>query len=94
MYPVGSENGSDPVNATTVMYIGPSITTYVDLNPGYRIYDVERDGNKVHNGCRNDWLQGLVADAAVRLCASANKLLSGEMDCNCSAALNHILHAC
>ncbi|XP_043197858.1 sphingomyelin phosphodiesterase-like isoform X2 [Amphibalanus amphitrite] len=49
VYPVAAPNGSEPgpVNASSVMYIAPSITTYVSLNPGYRVYDVERDGNKM-----------------------------------------------
>ena len=32
--------------ATNIAYIGPSVTTFHDLNPGFRIYDVEASGEK------------------------------------------------
>jgi len=35
------------VNASGVMYIGPSITPYPSLNPGYRLYHVEKQHNKM-----------------------------------------------
>lgn len=33
----------DPDRAISVAYIGPSVTPFVDLNPGYRIYYVDGD---------------------------------------------------
>ena len=38
------------IRATNIAYIGPSVTSYYGLNPGYRIYRVEGDhehSNKV-----------------------------------------------
>lgn len=35
-----SENGKEPVG---VGFLGPSVTTYTNLNPGYRIYYVDGD---------------------------------------------------
>jgi len=31
----------DPFRASSVAYVGPSVTPYFDLNPGYRIYYVD-----------------------------------------------------
>lgn len=38
---------TDNTRAIAVAYIGPSVTTYTYLNPGYRIYyvDGDRDGS-------------------------------------------------
>ncbi|CAL4147603.1 unnamed protein product, partial [Meganyctiphanes norvegica] len=33
----------EPHRATSIAYIAPSVTTYVGLNPGYRIYTIEGD---------------------------------------------------
>ena len=31
----------DPSRATSLAYIGPSVTTYPQLNPGYKVYTVD-----------------------------------------------------
>lgn len=33
----------DPYRAASIAYIGPSVTPYFNLNPGYRIYYVDGD---------------------------------------------------
>lgn len=33
----------DPFRAASIAYIGPSVTPYYNLNPGYRIYYVDGD---------------------------------------------------
>ncbi|XP_037078854.1 sphingomyelin phosphodiesterase-like [Pollicipes pollicipes] len=47
IYPEVPGDPEGSANATGLMYIGPSITTYLNLNPGYRLYDVEKKGNKM-----------------------------------------------
>lgn len=37
---------SDLGRAVNVAFIGPSVTPYADLNPGYRIYYVDGDHDK------------------------------------------------
>ncbi|XP_071442023.1 sphingomyelin phosphodiesterase-like isoform X1 [Hetaerina americana] len=37
------EAGTDPTRPTSIAYVGPSVTPYFDLNPGYRIYYVDGD---------------------------------------------------
>jgi sphingomyelin phosphodiesterase len=36
-------DNSDAARVTSIAYIGPSVTPYYDLNPGYRIYYVDAD---------------------------------------------------
>ena len=33
----------DPYRAASIAYVGPSVTPYFNLNPGYRIYYVDGD---------------------------------------------------
>jgi sphingomyelin phosphodiesterase len=36
-------DNSDAARVTSIAFIGPSVTPYYDLNPGYRIYYVDAD---------------------------------------------------
>lgn len=41
----------DMGRAISIAYVGPSVTPYYDLNPGYRIYYVDGDHEKSTRVC-------------------------------------------
>lgn len=43
----------NPGRAVSVAYIGPSVTPYVNLNPGYRIYYVDGDHDHTTRVCES-----------------------------------------
>ena len=50
---------AQPTRAVSVAYIGPSVTPYYNLNPGYRVYTIEGDykGSSYVRSCLHHFSQ-------------------------------------
>lgn len=68
-------DAEDPTRPTNVAFIGPSVTTYLHLNPGYKVYtiDGERSGSTFAVLDHSTWYMNLTA-ANLAAKSATNKL--------------------